>query len=132
MDKLTLTGHLKFCAEKARTFSAGLVAQVAQTAAEALEELAQEKADTPTLLTITLPAAGWSDHRQTVTVSGVQADEDSQSITTTPKTGVEGNQEAYYDAGVRSVAQGANSITFSCQTDPTVDLVVYVLIQGVA
>ena len=87
----------------------------------------------PKSTTITLTASGWTGtsapYTQTVTVSGVSANETQQSIQPTPKLS---SQAAYMEAGVYASGQAANSLTFSCSKKPTVDLTVYVVIQGVA
>lgn len=87
----------------------------------------------PMSRTITLTASGWTGtsapYTQTVTVSGVLADEAQQLIQPIPKLS---SQAAYMEAGVYASGQAANSLTFSCSKKPTVDLTVYVVIQGVA
>lgn len=93
----------------------------------------------PTSVAITLTADGWTNtmasvepggetlgHQQTVTVSGVSATETAQLITPTPAIA---SQSAYYEAGIMCTGQGANSLTFTCQTVPTSNLTVYVVIQ---
>lgn len=94
---------------------------------------------TPTSVTITLTPDGWTNtmapvepggealgHQQTVTVSGVSATETAQLITPTPAIL---SQSAYYKAGIMCTNQAANSLTFTCQTVPTSNLTVYVVIQ---
>lgn len=80
----------------------------------------------PTLATATLTTSGWSSNTQTVTVSGVSATETAQLITPTPAIA---SQTAYYEAGIMCTGQAANSLTFTCQTVPTSNLTVYVVIQ---
>lgn len=93
----------------------------------------------PTSVTITLTSDGWTNtmapvepggetlgHQQTVTVSGVSATETAQLITPTPAIA---SQSAYYEAGIMCTGQAANSLTFTCQTVPTSNLTVYVVIQ---
>lgn len=97
----------------------------------------------PTSIAITLTADGWVDatavpppdpdgptvtqiKQQTVTVSGVSATETAQLITPTPAIA---SQSAYYEAGIMCTGQAANSLTFTCQTVPTSNLTVYVVIQ---
>ena len=80
----------------------------------------------PLARTITLTAAGWSSNAQTVTVPGVVASETAQLITPTPAIA---SQSAYYEAGIMCTGQAANSLTFTCQTVPTSNLTVYVVIQ---
>ena len=93
----------------------------------------------PTSVAITLTADGWTNtmasfepggetlgHQQTVTVSGVSATETAQLITPTPAVA---SQSAYYEAGIMCTGQAANSLTFTCQTVPTSNLTVYVVIQ---
>lgn len=97
----------------------------------------------PTSVTVTLTVDGWVDatavpppdhdgtpvtqiKQQTVTVSGVSATETAQLITPTPAIA---SQSAYYEAGIMCTNQGTNSLTFTCQTVPTSNLTVYVVIQ---
>lgn len=80
----------------------------------------------PTSVTVTLTTSGWSSNTQTVTVSGVVASEAAQLITPTPAIA---SQSAYYEAGIMCTNQGTNSLTFTCQTVPTSNLTVYVVIQ---
>ena len=80
----------------------------------------------PTSVAITLTTSGWSSNTQTVTVSGVVASETAQLITPTPAIA---SQSAYYEAGIMCTNQGTNSLTFTCQTVPTSNLTVYVVIQ---
>ena len=89
--------------------------------------IAQESTK-PKSVSITLPASGWSDSTQTVTVSGVLADETAQLIQPMPAMA---SQSAYYGAGVLCSGQAANSLTFTCQNVPTEDLAVYVVMQEV-
>lgn len=87
-------------------------------------------AETPVSTAVTLSASGWnsSAKTQTVTVSGVLADETKQLITPTPAIA---SQTAYYNAGIRCTGQSANNLTFTAKTIPTADLTVYVTIQEV-
>ena len=80
----------------------------------------------PTSVTVTLFSSSWSNNTQTVTVSGVSATETAQLITPTPAIA---SQSAYYEAGIMCTGQAANSLTFTCQTVPTSNLTVYVVIQ---
>lgn len=79
---------------------------------------------------VTLSASGWdSSKAQTVTISGVLADETKQLITPTPAME---SQTAYYNAGIRCTGQLADSLTFTAKTIPIADLIVYVTIQEVS
>ena len=87
-------------------------------------------AERPVSTAVTLSASGWnsSAKTQTVTVSGVLADETKQLITPAPAAA---SQAAYYSAGIRCTGQEADSLTFTAKTIPTADLTVYVTIQEV-
>lgn len=102
----------------------------ATTAAAARTKLGA--ATKPVVTTVTLTAAGWTGtsapYTQTVTVSGVLADETKQLIQPIP---AEASRAAYTEAGVYASAQAANSLTFSCNTKPTANLTVYVVVQEV-
>lgn len=79
----------------------------------------------PKPITITLPASGWSGNQQTVTATGVTAD---NAVTPSPAPA---SWEAAGAAGVRCTAQGADSLTFACSEPPAEDLTYNVLIQEV-
>lgn len=89
-------------------------------------------ASKPLRVSVTLTTAGWAGsaapYSQTVSVSGILADETAQLITPVPALA---SQSAYYEAGVLCTGQAANSLTFTCETVPTSDLTVYVVIQEV-
>lgn len=84
----------------------------------------------PSVAQITLSTSAWdsASKTQTVTVSGVSADENAQLITPTP---VISSQTAYYESGILCTGQAVDSLTFTCKTVPTEDLTVYVVIQEV-
>ena len=79
---------------------------------------------------ITLTAAGWSstNKTQSVTLTGVLADEDSQFILPTPAAA---SRTMYNDCDIQCITQAANSLTFSCATVPTDALSVYILLMDV-
>ena len=83
------------------------------------------------VISITLSASAWdsSTKTQTVTVSGVLADETKQIITPTPALA---SQTAYYEAVILCTGQAANQLTFTAKKIPTIDLTVYVTIQEVS
>lgn len=60
MGKLTLTEHLKACAEAAKSFTNGLVAELAQTVTDAMQEMESVKADKQASVSITIPTTGWA------------------------------------------------------------------------
>ena len=82
----------------------------------------------PKSVPVTLTAAGWSDNAQTVTVSGVLADETAQLIQPMPSAA---SQAAYIEAGILCTGQAANSLTFTAETAPTANLTVYVVLTEV-
>ena len=77
-------------------------------------------------VSVTLTASGWNANAktQTVSVSGVTATV-NLIITAAPDSYM-----AYAEAGVRCTAQGAGTLTFACETVPTADVAVNVLILG--
>ena len=96
-----------------------------------IEDEATLLAAMPVSTAVTLSSSGWdsSSKTQTVTVSGVLANETKQLITPTPALA---SQTAYYGDGIRCTNQAANSLTFTAKTIPTADLTVYVTIQEVS
>ena len=85
-------------------------------------------ANPPALRTVTLSVSGWASNAQTVTVSGVLADETKQLIQPMPAVA---SQQAYMAAGVYCSGQAANSLTFTCSEIPTEDITIYVVITEV-
>ena len=59
-DKLTTIEHLRNTAQKSKD----LIAQVAATAADALEEMDGAKADLPEFLKLSIPATGWAETQE--------------------------------------------------------------------
>ena len=73
----------------------------------------------PKFMTIELPADGWVDNEQTVTVIGVS--ENNHVF-------VDGIDESYSDNEVKCIGQSQNSLTFKCSSTPSDDLSVNVAI----
>ena len=90
MSKITVFEHLRACAEEARDYAGGLVAKLAKTATEAIEELEQAKADRAQSVAVTIPATGWQSetggdypHYYDIAAEGVTAS-DRAEITIAP------------------------------------------------
>lgn len=79
------------------------------------------------LRTATLTTSGWSSNSQTVTVDGVSADSASQSVDVVPAD--KASATAWGDAGVWCTAQGANSLTFTCESVPTANITLNIKLQ---
>lgn len=90
-----------------------------------------QQAEKPSAVSVTLTAAGWDSNtkKQAVTVPGVSADTTTQVVWVTFPS--ETALDAYMDAGIVPVAQGANSVTFRADTIPTAAISVTVVMQGV-
>lgn len=84
----------------------------------------------PTACKVKLTVAGWnsSTKTQSVTISGVSADEASQLLLPMPTAA---SKSAYDEAGIQMTGQAANSVTFTCDTVPTSAIEVWVVIQSV-
>lgn len=84
----------------------------------------------PKVTLVTLSASGWdsSAKTQTVTVSGIDADESKQWIMPTPAAG---HKTAYDNAGIQCTAQAADAVTFTASTVPTADIKVWVKVENV-
>lgn len=82
---------------------------------------------------VTLSSNSWSAsgaiYQQTVTVTGVLADETKQLIMPMPAMA---SQNAYAAAGIACTAQAANALTFTAKTVPTEAITVFVTVQGVS
>ena len=71
--------------------------------------------------TITLTAAGWSSNTQTVSVTGMTA---TGVVMVSPAPA---DQSAYTSAGILCTAQAAGTLTFTCDTVPSGDIDVNVV-----
>ena len=81
------------------------------------------------LRTATLTTSGWSSNSQTVTVTGVVANNNAQAIDVSPLSKTDADNWA--QAGVWCTAQGANTLTFTCTEVPSANINVNVKIQEV-
>lgn len=88
---------------------------------------ADVEAAKPLLRTAMLTTSGWSSNSQTVTVSGVVASSSAQLIYVSPAN--KASATAWGAAGVFCSAQGANSLTFVCDSTPTENISVNISIQ---
>lgn len=75
---------------------------------------------------VDLTASGWSEEKkQIISVPGLKEDALKQLIIPTqPSTDI----EKYYSAGIRISARGDNTLTFSCDTIPTANIEVVLVI----
>lgn len=80
------------------------------------------------LVTGALSMTGWSSKSQTIAVQGILADETKQKITVAPASA---SRAVYTDCMVQCTAQGANSLTFTCEDVPGSNLTVYITIEEV-
>lgn len=90
------------------------------------------KAEKPSAVPVKIQAGGWdsSTKKQTVPVSGVIPNTSKQVIWVTFAS--EAALDAYMDAGIVPVSQGANSVTFRADTIPTETIPVTVVMQEVS
>ena len=94
----------------------------AQSNTQPLPTAAEIGAVTKSTATIVLPSTDWSSHSQTITVTGVTTD---NTVIVSPASA---SASDYADAEILCTAQGANSLTFTCTTDPTNNISVNVVI----
>ena len=92
----------------------------ASTAAAALTNLGAQAQHSA--VAVPLPADGWSDNAQTVSVAGV-TENDTVIISPAPAS-----KSAYGEAGVYCSAQTEGSLTFACESVPTEGLTANVVI----
>ena len=85
---------------------------------------------TPSACKVTLTASGWDStaKTQSAMVPGVLEDESKQLIMPMP---VGTSMSAYNEAGIQMTAQAANTVTFTADTVPKVDVEVWVVVQAV-
>lgn len=86
----------------------------------------KDKQSQTVVRTVILEKESWSDNTQTVTCTGISANELDQQITPIPAAA---SQTAYYDAGILCTTQDLNSLTFKCSSVPESDLTVYITIM---
>lgn len=87
MGKITLLKQLRACAESAKNFTNGLVAELAQSVTDAMEELERLKADRSSFTKVTIPAEGWAED-DSVTAYPVYYDIPAQGITAKDRASV--------------------------------------------
>ena len=82
MAKIPLLSHLNQAAQAAKSYTGGLIAQLAESVSAAIEELDSLKADKATYTAITIPVTGWQsdengDYPQyyDITAEGITADD---------------------------------------------------------
>ena len=75
----------------------------------------------------TLPANGWDNKQQTITIQGVTSNETNQLIIVRPTNDY---IEAYINSGIMCIAQGENELTFKCTATPLTDIDINVVTQG--
>lgn len=79
--------------------------------------------DAPVSTTTTLSSASWSNNSQTVSVSGVTAD-NIVFVSPAPASAAD-----YASAGILCTAQAANSLTFTCESTPSNNISVNIVIM---
>lgn len=84
----------------------------------------------PKATLVTLTAASWdtSTKTKTVEVAGIDADESKQVIYVMPYSA---DTQAYKDAGIQMSAQAAGKATFTCDSVPTSNISVWVVLEDV-
>lgn len=82
--------------------------------------LTTEEAKKGTILTGTLSALSWSSNSQTATCTGMTTSIDG--VVGVLNTASAAQRSAWYSCGICATAQGANTVTFTCVTVPTVDI----------
>ena len=111
-------------------FTPGTSGLISDTVQAALVEVNEKvKAGALILRSATLTTSGWSGNSQTVTVNGVVADTTAQAIDISPED--KNSAETWAEAGVWCTSQGANSLTFTCESTPSAAINLSIKIQGV-
>lgn len=77
---------------------------------------------------VTLPRGGWSNNRQTITVTGVSADDTKTDVMASPDPADSENRAAYMDNDVYIKQQQDGAVVFSCDSVPDRDLTVNVAV----
>lgn len=79
----------------------------------------------PNLVTVTLGAEDWDNNEVTVEVEGVVADEDAQIIQIVPTPS---STSDYLAASVSCTEQGEDTLKFTCESTPSNDIEVNIII----
>ena len=109
-------------------FTPGTTGLTAKNVQAAIEEVNEKIPSAPKSVTITLPASGWSNNAQTVTVQGVKTSGQSVRISPATKT----DADNWVAAGVWcSEPTTANQLVFTCDTAPTENININVELQEV-
>lgn len=82
----------------------------------------------PRRVNVTLTVSGWNSLSQTVSVPGISANEEAQTIQAIPKSTSKAN---YKQFGVEPSSQAVDSLTFTARSTPNTNIEVYVVIQEV-
>lgn len=96
--------------------------EILGTVITAIQSALDEKQDTYTAITATLPLANWSSNSQTVTATGATS---SNLIQVSPSPS---SATAWASAGVLCSAQGTNVLTFTCSSVPATTLTANIVI----
>lgn len=78
--------------------------------------------------TVTLEKYSWANYLQTVSVTGVTADTSKTDIIVSGSPS-DDDWEAYTENGIRAYAQGAGTVQFKCESPPSVDVKVNVMVR---
>lgn len=84
--------------------------------------------DSGVLYTVTLLASGWVSNSQTLTVTGLKADDNG--VVGMLNTATDAQLEAARNAVITVTTQAANAVTFTCENEPEIDIPVGILIGG--
>lgn len=79
-------------------------------------------------VSVTLLKSGWSNNRQTVTVTGVSAEETQTDVMASPDPADSENRSAYMDNDVYIIQQQDGAVVFACDSVPDRDLTVNVAV----
>lgn len=116
-------GNVDNTADMEKPVSTAQAEAIAEAKKAGIDAMAEAEKKTEKLARIaTLSATGWVENAQTVDVDGV-TDSNTVIICTNPANAVE-----YSESVVRCTNQGENSLTFTCEEVPGIDLLVNVLI----
>ena len=89
-----------------------------------ISQLSETKANLSVARSVTIEVADWNNGVATKSVTGVTA---SNNIVVSPAPS---SFTAYAEAVIRATAQGSGTVTFTCDSEPTDDVTVNVMIVG--
>lgn len=82
----------------------------------------------PKSMTVTLVSSNWSSNKQTITATGVTSDTTKTIVMVSPDP-ITDNYNTYNENAIRCISQGDNTLTFQCESVPTMNIAVNIVVH---